>query len=265
LYLREEFGRVEFGDVRILAVDEVSERKGHRYLTIVIDYETGRVLYVGKKRRARTLKRFFRMLSRRQRRQIKAIAMDMWDPYIKAVKHYCRTTKIVFDLFHVKKEFSKVINTVRHRAYLKACGEDREVLKGSKFLLLSNRTRLSRSEMVQLEHLLSLNKELATLYMLKDQLNVIWAQTSLIKCSKALYTWITMALQSGIREAIAFTRRLMRYEYGIVNHALFPIHTGKLEGINNTIKVIKRRCYGFRDSAYFALKIKQAFPGNILN
>ena len=191
--------------------------------------------------------------------------MDMGDPYIKAVKHYCRTTKIVFDLFHVKKEFGRVITTVRHRAYLSARGEDREVLRGSKFLLLSNRTRLSRSEVMQLEHLLSLNKELATLYMLKDQLNVIWTQTSTAECSKALYSWIAMALQSGIREAIAFTKRLMRYEYGIISHALFPIHTGKLEGINNTIKVLKRRCYGFRDSAYFALKIKQAFPGNMLN
>lgn len=76
--------------MRILAVDEISLRKGHRYLTVVLNYETGRVLYVGKDRKAKTLKRFFNRLSAGQRKAIEAVAMDMWDPYIKAVKKNCR-------------------------------------------------------------------------------------------------------------------------------------------------------------------------------
>ena len=265
LFLREEFGKIDFSQVRILAVDEVSERKGHRYLTIVMDYETGRVLYVGRKRRARTLKRFFHMLSRRQRRRIKAVAMDMWDPYIKAVRHYCPEAKIVFDLFHVKREFGKQINKVRNREYRRASEEGKGVLRGSKFLLLSNRDRLSRRQVVRLEQLLQLNERMAIMYVLKDQLNVIWNQATVRKCLEALNNWVNMARQSMIREVIAFAKKLMRYAYGVVNHALFPIHTGKSEGINNKIKVIKRRSYGFRDSEYFSLKIKQAFPGRIFN
>lgn len=261
LFLKEEFGRIDFSQVQILAVDEVSERKGHRYLTIVVDYETGQVLYVGKKRRARTLKRFFRMLSRRQRRRIKAVAMDMWDPYIKAVKHYCPTTKIVFDLFHVKKEFGRQINKVRNQEYSRASEEEKGVLKGSKYLLLSNKDRLSRKQLVRLEQLLQINGRLAIMYMLKDQLNVIWSQRTIRECAEALHNWVSLARESVIREAISFARRLMRYAYGILNHALFPIHTGKLEGMNNKIKVIKRRSYGFHDTEYFSLKIKQAFPG----
>lgn len=260
LFLKEEFGRIDFSSLKLLAVDEVSERKGYHYLTIVINYETGRVLYVRRKRRTRTLKRFFRMLSRRQRRQIEAVALDMWDAYIKAVRHYCPGAKIVFDLFHVKKEFGRQIDAVRNREYRDASEEQRGIMKGSKYLLLSNRDRLTRRQLVRLEELLQLNGKLSTMYILKDQLNVIWSQRTTRDSMEALHNWVTLASQSAIREAIAFGKKLLRYAYGIVNHALYPIHTGKLEGINNTIKVIKRRAYGFRDSEYFALKIKQAFP-----
>ena len=264
-FLKEELGRIDFSSVRLLAVDEISERKGYHYLTIVIDYETGRVLYVAKKRRARTLKRFFRMLSRRQRRRIKAVALDMWDPYIKAVRHYCPTARIVFDLFHVKKEFGKEIDKVRNQEYRKASEEERGILKGSRYLLLSNRDKLSRRKLARLEQLLRLNEKLSVMYVLKDQLSVIWSQRTTEGCLEALQSWVALAAQSGIREVLKFAKKLMRYAYGIINHALYPIHTGKLEGTNNTIKAIKRRSYGFRDSEYFGLKIKQAFPGKNIN
>jgi transposase len=86
LFLEARYGQPDHGGLRILAVDEISIRKGHRYLTVVLDYETGRVLYVGKGRRAKTLMHLFNRLSTGQRKGIEAVAMDMWDPYIKAVK-----------------------------------------------------------------------------------------------------------------------------------------------------------------------------------
>jgi transposase len=85
-YLERDYGQPDYQGLRILAVDEISLRKGHRYLTVVLDYITGRVLYVGKDRKAKTLKRFFNMLSIGQRKKIEAVAMGMWDPFIKAVK-----------------------------------------------------------------------------------------------------------------------------------------------------------------------------------
>ena len=71
-----------------------------------------------------------------------------------------------------------------------------------------------------------------------------------------------MARESGIAPVIKFIGRLEQYRYGILNHCLYPIHTGKLEGVNNTLKVIKRDAYGFLDTRYYILKAKQAFPGN---
>lgn len=88
-YLEQDFGQPDYTGLRILAVDEISIRKGQRYLTVVLDYLTGRIVFVGKDRKARTLKRFFNMLSVGQRKRIEAVAMDMWDPFINAVKKNC--------------------------------------------------------------------------------------------------------------------------------------------------------------------------------
>jgi len=89
LFLETQYGNPDLAGLRILAVDEISIRRGHRYLTVVLNYETGRVLYVGKGRKAKTLMRFFNRLSAGQRKAIEAVVMDMWDPYIKAVKKNC--------------------------------------------------------------------------------------------------------------------------------------------------------------------------------
>jgi transposase len=93
-YLEREYGQPDLNGLRVLAVDEISIRKGHRYLTVVLDYLTGRVVFVGKDRKADTLKRFFNQLTDKQRDGIEAIAMDMWNPFIKAVKKNCLTRKL---------------------------------------------------------------------------------------------------------------------------------------------------------------------------
>lgn len=88
-YLEHDYGQPDLNGLRILAVDEISVRKGHRYLTVVLDYLSGRVVYVGKHRRSDTLKGFFNQLSREQLAGIEAVVMDMWDPFIRAVKKKC--------------------------------------------------------------------------------------------------------------------------------------------------------------------------------
>lgn len=92
-YLERDYGQPDLNGLRILAVDEISIRKGYRYLTVVLDYISGRVVFVGKDRKANTLKRFFNQLNDQQRDGIEAVVMDMWDPFIKAVKKNCLTLK----------------------------------------------------------------------------------------------------------------------------------------------------------------------------
>jgi len=93
-YLERDYGQPDLNGLRILAVDEISMRKGHRYLTVVLDYLSGRVVFVGQNRKADTLMQFFNQLSDEQRDGIEAVVMDMWDPFIKAVKKKCLKQKL---------------------------------------------------------------------------------------------------------------------------------------------------------------------------
>ena len=168
--------------------------------------------------------------------------------------------KIVFDLFHVVAQFSRVIDKVRNREYRKASKENKSVFKGAKYLLLKNRknVRLKRHR-EQLKQLLELNEVINTVMILKDQLKHIWSYRSRTWANKAIDNWCTLAKSLNIRVLNNFCKMLNRHRYGILNHCEYPIHTGKLEGVNNKIKVIKRKAYGFHDLRYFTLKIYQAF------
>jgi len=239
-----------------LAVDEISLRKGHHYLTVIIDWQTGRV---GKDRRYETLKAFFDTLNDEQRAAIKAIAMDMWDPYIKAVQECCPQAAIVFDQFHVVRAFGRVIDAVRNREYRKALKEGKDVIKGSHYLLLKKRENLREKEKPRLKALLKMNQPLMTVYLLKDYLKKLWEYRYPRCAQRFLDFWCDIARESTIRSLITFAKTLQRYAYGIINHCRFPLHTSRLEGINNKIKVIKRGAYGFHDTEYFCLIIKNAF------
>ena len=259
-YLERDYGQPDVKGLRMLAVDEISVRKGHRYLTVVLDYLTGRVLFIGKKRKAKTLKRFFNQLSISQRKRIEAVAMDMWDPFIKAVEDKLPRAKIIFDLFHVVANFDRVIDTVRNSEYHKASNDDKPVYKGAKYLLLKNRKNIRRqSHRQQLRELLALNQVINTVMILKEKLKHLWTYRSRSWAAKALDQWCDLARSLRNRSVNTFVRMLERYRYGIINHCDYPIHTGKLEGVNNKIKVIKRKAYGFHDLRYFTLKIYQAF------
>lgn len=259
-FLEREYGQPNYDGLRILAVDEISIRKGHRYLTVVLDYLTGRVVWIGKDRKARTLSRFFNQLTQAQRKALDAIAMDMWDPYIKAIRKKVPHVKIVFDLFHVVAQFGRVINQVRNSEYRKASQENKEVFKGAKYLLLKNRSNVRRKKDRQhLKDLLQLNEVINMILILKDKLKHIWSYQSRTWANKALVEWCALARTLNNREVTKFAKMLERYHCGILNHCDYPIHNGKLEGVNNKIKVIKRKAYGFHDLRYFSLKIYQAF------
>jgi len=259
-YLEQDYGQPDLAGLRVLAVDEIAVRKGHNYLTVVLDFLTGRVVFVGKNRKAKTLKRFFNQLSISQRKKIQTVAMDMWDPFIKAVKDKLPNAKIVFDLFHVVASFGRVIDIVRNREHRKASKEDKHVYKGSKYLLLKNRRNIRKhSHRRQLKELLALNQVISTVMILKEDLKHIWTYRSRTWATKALKHWCDLACSLKIRSVNTFVKMLKRHEYGILNHCDHPIHTGKLEGVNNKIKVIKRKAYGFHDLRYFTLKIYQAF------
>ena len=260
-FLEEEFAHSDYQDLRVLALDEISLLKGHYYMTVVLDYFSGRVVWMGEHRNMQTLDNFFAGMTDQQKASIEAVAMDMWEPYINRIQHHCPQAKIVFDFFHVVQSFSKVIDEIRREEYLKAEAQERQVLKGSRYLLLKNEENLSDRQAERLQEVLALNATLNTVYVLKDQLKLLYYYSDRNKVKRALDDWCAMAEQVGHPAMRRFIRRLHFFEYGILNHADYPIGTSMLEGVNNKIKLIKRKAYGFHDTEYFTLKVKQAFPG----
>ena len=111
----------------------------------------------------------------------------------------------------------------------------------------------------QLKHLLELNEVINIVLILKDKLKHIWSYKSRTWATKAIEEWCALARCTEHPSVQKFADTLERYSYGILNHCDYPIHTGKLEGVNNKIKVIKRKAYGYHDLRYFSLKIIQAF------
>jgi transposase len=261
-FLEREFGANDYSGLSILAIDEIAVHDGQNgYMTVALDYLSGRVVWMGEGRSAETLDAFFQSMTDAQRGAIEAVTMDMWEPFINRVRHHCPNARIVFDLFHLVKAYGEVIDEVRRDEQRKADASMGKILKGSRYLLLSNAANLGADQSRRLRGLLDLNERLNSVYILKDQLKLLYRYRYPRWAKKALDAWCVLAQDIDHPFMQRFIGRLRYFEYGILNHCFFPIGTSKLEGVNNKIKLIKRKAYGFHDSRYFALKVKQAFPG----
>jgi transposase len=261
--LQASVGTFEPGTVRRLVMDEFALHKGHRYATVIMDAERTRVLWVGHGNSREAIRPFFKLLGE-QCQQIEAVAMDMNTAFDLEVKQHCPQAEVVYDLFHVVARYGRqVIDRIRvdQANALQQDKPARKVVKQARWLLLRNRENLKDSQAVQLQELLAANRPLAIAYVLKDALKEIWYAPSVLEGWRRWRAWMRQARESGLAPLQHFARNLRRYVRGILASARFPMHTSLLEGVNNRIKVIKRMAYGFRDSEYFFLKIKAAFPG----
>lgn len=252
--------------VRRLVMDEFALYKGHRYATVAICADTQQVLWIGEGRSRAAVRPFFEWMGEAVCRQIEAVAMDMNTAMDLEIQQHCPNARVVYDLFHVVAKFGReVIDRVRvdQANQLRTDRAERQVVKRSRWLLLRNRSNLSDDQSVKLDELLAANASLMTVYLLKDQLKELWYAPSEEEAKRRWEEWYRMAIESALKPVMAFAKRLRGYLHGIVSSARYRINTSVLEGMNNRIKVIKRVAYGFRDSDYFFLKIKAAFPGKV--
>lgn len=257
-------GEFSAQDVRRIVMDEFALHKGHRYATVVLDAQNMRVLWVGEGNSREAIRPFFQALGPEGCRQIEAVAMDMNTAFDLEVRQHCPNAEVVYDLFHVMARFGRdVIDRVRvdQANALRAEPKARQVIKRSRWLLLRNRANLDNEQAVRLDELLAANQPLATVYLLKAELKEIWYAPTVREAARRWKTWLRLALDSQIAVLVQFAKRLSRYRRGILASAIYPMNSSILEGVNNRIKVLKRMAYGFRDAAYFFLKIKDAFPG----
>ena len=264
--LEERLGPVDLRGVTVLLMDEFAIQKGHRYATTIVDPYTKRVLWVGRGHTRESLRPFFALLGPAGCRAIRAVVMDMSSAYEREVRAHCPEAEIVFDLFHVVAKYGReVIDRVRvdEANRLRHSRKARHVIKSSRWLLLRNKENVIRpQDRVRLRELLDANRALLKAYLLKDDLKHLWDFHYPGAARRFWDQWYVRAVRSRLQPLRQFALKLKPYLAGIIAHCRWRLHTSLLEGINNTIKVIKRMAYGFRDDEYFFLKIRAAFPGN---
>ena len=256
-HLHRRFKKPRLKHLKHLAIDEISIGRGHRYLTVVLDLDNGAVVFVGVGKGADSLLPFWKRL-RGSHARIEAVATDMSPAYTAAVRDHLPKAIHVFDRFHVVKLFNEKFSLFRQELQREAEGPlAKKVLKGTRWLLLKNPENLDdeRNERKRLEKALALNKPLATVYYMKEDLRQIWDYSDARAAEVFLDDWIARARVSGIRMLQKFAETLVEHRCGILNYYRCPITTAALEGTNNKIKTMQRQAYGFRDHEFFRLKI----------
>jgi transposase len=254
--LSRRFAKPKLKHLRRIAIDEIAVAKGHRYMTIVLDLDSGAVVFVGDGKGADAPEPFWKRL-RPSGARIGAVAMDMSAAYRGAVSAHLRKAVIVFDHFHVIKLFNDKLSDLRRSLYHRAEADQKKVLKGARWLLLKNPENLDtdKDEKQRLEEALALNKPLATAYYLKEDLRRFWEQPGKRFATAFLNDWLRKAEASGVRMLQQMAKTLAAHRSGLLAYYDAMITSGPMEGTNNKIKTMKRAAYGFRDPEFFKLKI----------
>ena len=259
-HLRRKYKASNLKKVRYLAIDEVYLGKKRKYITIVVDLRTGRVIHVGQGKGKEALQGFWERL-RRSKAKIQAVATDMASGYIAAVLEHLPKADLVLDHFHLVKWLNEKLSLLRRQLYHEATQMEKAVLKASRWLLLKAPENLKphrdpkKNERLRLQAALALNQPLATAYYMKERLRLLFQCTNRDRAETELTAWIQEASCSGIRILKDAARKLLVWKPFILNWHKHPISTGKLEVINSKIKTLQRNAYGYRDDEYLKLRI----------
>ena len=255
--LARRYRKVRLRGLKHLAIDEICIGRGRRFRTLVLDLDTGAIVFVGQGKGADALKPFWKRL-KASRAKIQAVAADLSRAYTKAVRENLPNAALVYDRFHVVKLFNEKLSDLRRELYREATDQlEKQVLKGTRWLLLLNPENLddAKGERRRLEEALLLNESLAKAYYLKEDLRQFWEQSDRRTAERFLTHWIRKAEASGIRMLKDFARTLAIHRRGLLAWYSYPISTGPLEGTNNKIRALTRQAYGFRDTEYFILQL----------
>jgi len=244
-------------DLKYLGVDEVARAKGHDYMTVVYNLGTGELIWVHEGRTSEIFSLFLSQLSDATKKGILAVAMDMGPAYQKAVKDSLPNADIIFDRFHVMQNYSRTIDNQRRIEFRKANTAGKELIKGTRFLLLRNPENLTDHQQKKLTKLLQSNENMSLIYILKEQLQALWSCKSYEEMDAALENWCQMAEQTNMAYMKGFAKSLRRYRVGICNYAKHPLTTARIEAGNVGIGLLRKRARGIRDTEYFKLKIRQ--------
>ena len=262
LYMQMQVERVGLPTPRAIGIDEISIRKGHNYRVIVSDLERERPIWVGGEgRKEADIDLFFAALGKHKSARIELAAMDMWKPFRNSVANHAPRAQIIFDKFHIMRHLSKALDEVRRGEYKRLSGKDRSYIKGQRYTLLTRRENLSLDGRRALKKLLQANRRLNTAYVLKEQFGQLWDYRTERGARAFFERWKDSLKWQRLAPYRKFTELIDAHWDGIASycHPQNKVSLGLVEGINNKIRVLQRRAYGYRDEDYLKLKIVAAF------
>lgn len=275
---------------KMLAIDEFKLHNGYRYATHIIDLETGHILWISHGKKKQVVYDFIEHVGLKWMESVEAVACDMNSDFQEAFEEKCPWIQPVFDYFHIVKNFNdKVVSETRkdeqRRLYEEGLADEARALKKTRYILMSSRSTLQakdaqartgepiiksgslfpREEYVRKEgyeakydELLSQNKLLFTLDLIKERLSLAYTRTEEARMAEDIIWIMDTCSASGNDHLQWFGRLLDRHFEGIIAHATYRISSGKMEGINNKIKVLRRQAYGLPDDDYFFLRLFDA-------
>jgi transposase len=244
--------------IRYVGVDEKAFRKGHRYHTIVCDLERSTVEFVAEDRRIESLGVFYDQLTPVQRDALAGVAMDMWEPYVQATRTRLPDgdQRIVFDRFHIMREMTKAVDTVRkqeHRAFLREDGDS--PLTRSKYFWLFSEEHLPARHAEAFADLQALELKVGRAWAIKEGLRTLWTFRQGAAVQRFFTQWYAWAIRSRLEPVKKVARMLQRHLAGVLRFVKHPITNGVAEGLNSKIMSIKRKAGGFRNAQNFTTAI----------
>jgi len=244
--------------LKYIGVDEVARAKGHDYMTVIYDMEAGHLIGVETGRTADVFSSFLKSLPEETALKIEAVAMDMGPAYQKSVRECLPNADLVFDRFHVMKNYSKALSNQRRIEFRKANKAGKDLLKGTHYLVLKNADKLNESQGEKLQKLLNENANLNTLYIMKEQLQALWESQTIELMQERLAAWCLIAEASPMYYLKKFAASLRKHCVGICNYAKHRLTSARIEAGNVSIGMIRKRARGIKDTEYFKLKIRQS-------
>lgn len=243
--------------LRRIGIDEFSYKKRHHYLTVVVDHDRGRVVWAGEGRSAEALKPFFDALGDEGCKAIEMVTIDLSAAYTQAVRERLANAEIIYDRFHVQRLVSDALDEVRRELVreLATDPDEARAVKRTRFVLLMNPWNLSRAQRRKLSEVQRNNQRLYRAYLLKETLAQALEYRQPWRAERALRAWLAWASRSRLRPFVQAARTLRKHLCGILAYTRTRLTNGLVEGLNNTIRVIARRAYGFHSYEALAAMI----------
>jgi transposase len=259
-YMREQLRRAGCPAPRVIGIDEISIGKRHQYRIVVSDLERGRPIWFGGKDRSEaSLAEFFTWLGPKKSRKIRLAVMDMWKAFRKSTlkEGHARQARIVYDKFHILGHLGKATDKVRKQEYARLSGKDRRFIKGQKYHLLTRWKNLTTEGKQALKLLFRVNKRLNKAYLLQESFGQLWDYNRPAWARRFFDNWRSSLKWQRLKPFQKFADMIEAHWDGIEAYCQVEnkVPLGFVEGLNNKIRALQRRAYGYRDEEYFRLKI----------